>query len=109
MGILVVFITVVIMFVILKTYSLKFRNNKLKVSKSVLELVDGLVHEIHDCLNLGKTHMIHKVYPDEPPIDGEVVALVTFKVATITPCILTFHHGLNEVAIELHKLETNHE
>jgi cytochrome c oxidase assembly protein Cox11 len=77
----------------------------LEISGSVNELIQTLVNEINTALSLNQTEVIHKFNPVEPPIDGEVAANVTFKVAQAVPCVILFYYEPNhDVRIVLQRM-----
>jgi len=78
---------------------------QLEANGSVVELIQTLVDEISTAISLNKTEVIHKFNPNEPPIDGEVAANVTFRVAQVVPCIIMFYHESNhDVRIVLQRM-----
>jgi len=68
---------------------------QMEANKSTDDLVQTLLDEINTALSLNQTEVIHKFNPAEPPIDGEVAASVTFKVALVVPCVIMFYYEPN--------------
>lgn len=78
---------------------------QLEHNGAVEQLIQTLLDEINTALSLNETEVIHKFNPAEPPIDGEVAAEVTFKVAMVVPCIILFRYQDNgDVNISLQRM-----
>lgn len=78
---------------------------QLEISGTAGDLIRTLVDEIHTALSLNQTEVIHRFNPNEPPIDGEVAASVTFIVAQTTPCVIIFNSEPNhDVKITLQRM-----
>lgn len=76
-----------------------------EVKSSTEQLIQVLINEINTALSLNQDEVTHKFNPAEPPIDGEVAADVTFKIAQVVPCVVLFYYQLNlDVRIVLRKL-----
>lgn len=92
-------------YAIVKTVTRKPDYDVLNYSGSSGELVQTLINEINTALSLNQTSVIHKFNPVEPPIDGSVAAMVTFRVAMATPCIILFNYQDNgDVRIDLERM-----
>lgn len=78
---------------------------QLEINTPVADLIQTLVNEINTAISLNKAEVIHKFNPNEPPIDGEVAANVTFRVAQVVPCIIMFYYEANhDVKIVLQRM-----
>ena len=78
---------------------------QMETSKSVDDLTQTLLDEINTAISLNQTEVVHKFNPAEPPIDGEVAANVTFKVALVVPCVIMFYYEPNgDVRIVLQRI-----
>lgn len=78
---------------------------QLEINTPVADLIQTLVNEISTALSLNQAEVVHKFNPNEPPIDGEVAANVTFRVAQVTPCVIMFYYESNhDVRIVLQRM-----
>ena len=78
---------------------------QLEVNGSIKDLIKTLVSEINAALSLNQLELIHKFNPNERPIDGEVAANVTLKLAQTSPYMIIFSYEPNgDVKIVLRKL-----
>lgn len=98
----------VLLFLAFKTYRFVTKKpdfEQLEANTPVADLIQTLVDEISSALSLNKTEVIHKFNPNEPPIDGEVAANVTFRISQVVPCVIMFYYEANhDVRIVLQRM-----
>lgn len=76
-----------------------------EVNSSANELIQKVIDEINTALSLEQNELIHKFNPNEPPIDGDVAANITFRVAQVIPCMIIFTYEANgDVKITLERI-----
>ncbi len=99
------FLFLLLAYFVMKVVTRKPDYDVLNFSGSSGELVQTLIDEINTALSLNETIVVHKFNPVEPPIDGSVAAMVTFRVAMAIPCVILFNYQDNgDVKIELERM-----